>query len=66
MTVYRDAGGWRCEFEQPRGAQFQTGRCYRLSTDDGRPGTCSLAGFTGGGFFGKPSVVRMTGLGQLK
>ena len=67
VTVHREAsGGWTCEFEQPRGVKFQSGRYYRVSTDDGRSGTCSLAGFTGGGFFGKPPVVRMAGLGQLK
>lgn len=66
VTLYRDIGGWRCEFEQPRGVKFQSGRFYRVCADDGRSGTCSPAGFTGGGFFGKPPVVRMAGLGQLK
>ncbi len=70
VTIFRDAadlaGAWRCEFEQPRGVKFQSGRFYRVQTDDGRSGACSLSGFTGGGFFQKPPVVRMAGLGQLK
>jgi hypothetical protein len=42
------------------------GRYYRIQTDDGRSGTCSFSGFTGGGFYRATPAVKMTGMGPLK